>query len=707
MKRLTVYSLAALTCSALMLGSCSNEETFAESDETAGSLKMHITGTRAETGGYDPFDYRTVRIYNDQGLIRKYTPQDEIPDVLQLLRGDYRIAVELGDRSEASFTRKTYRGEEPFVITPKETTQVEVPCSTINTAAEIRFDASIAENFGSDFAVVVCARNAFDAAGIADGSVPALTYSADNTGYFLPPEGVENLSWRFTGRHATKGDVELTGSIRQVKPGIKYTLDLRYSPDKPGYIDFSLTIREPDEIDDTILFSPDPSIRGVDFDMNEVQRYVSGGKTFVISSMGALQSVCVEAAGTVYDLLDPTVAGISSVRSDEFNLTVTLSDEFMALLPAGNTPLLFQITDADGGSLKSEVTFRKQGLVSAEYDAWACSLKLRAICFDDASEVTFRYRRAQKSGIETGDAWKTATAVAEEEEIRTATIEPRWEETTNEAGLPVYTLTQDTGISADAAYEYAVVIDGAESSVETLATAAAQTIPGGDMEDGSMNCFNNNHGTFWDSGNNSLSSPLCQQATFAGITGQYCARLAANKPAALVNLAAGNLFTGSFQQSIPNGIVSFGQPYTWTARPRAMHVLYYAEKLGAVNQNQHSGPLANGEQDKARIYVAIVDWDSPHKVTSGRNAPSGIWDPATQTSTDEGRIIGYGSIAIDRQSEGGTMIPVDLQMHYYDKTAKPSGKLTLVISCATSAYGDYMNGCTSNVLYVDDFGWVY
>ena len=45
---------------------------------------------------------------------------------------------------------------------------------------------------------------------------------------------------------------------------------------------------------------------------------------------------------------------------------------------------------------------------------------------------------------------------------------------------------------------------------------------------------------------------------------------------------------------------------------------------------------------------------------------------------------------------------------YYDTAcAAPQSSYTLVISCATSKYGDYMNGCSKNVLYVDDFEWVY
>ena len=54
------------------------------------------------------------------------------------------------------------------------------------------------------------------------------------------------------------------------------------------------------------------------------------------------------------------------------------------------------------------------------------------------------------------------------------------------------------------------------------------------------------------------------------------------------------------------------------------------------------------------------------------------------------------------------MVPAEIPLLYYDKeAAAPTGKYTLVISCSTSAYGDYMNGCTENVLYVDDFEWVY
>lgn len=41
------------------------------------------------------------------------------------------------------------------------------------------------------------------------------------------------------------------------------------------------------------------------------------------------------------------------------------------------------------------------------------------------------------------------------------------------------------------------------------------------------------------------------------------------------------------------------------------------------------------------------------------------------------------------------------------RATAPDGKYNIVVSCSTSAYGDYMDACTTNVMYVDDFEWVY
>ena len=115
-----------------------------------------------------------------------------------------------------------------------------------------------------------------------------------------------------------------------------------------------------------------------------------------------------------------------------------------------------------------------------------------------------------------------------------------------------------------------------------------------------------------------------------------------------------------------------------------------------------------GDPDKARIFVAIIDWNARHRVASGTKDPTGIWDPAETTQTAEGKLIAYGSLFVDKSTEGEQMVEATLPLNFYDPAAgRPTGKYSIIISCSTSAYGDYMVGCTTNVMYVDDFQWVY
>ena len=107
MKQATKYGFAALLGGILLLGACSKDETIPAGDASTGTLRMHITATRAETDAYDPFDYRTVRIYSDKGLIRKYAPQDEMPAELQLLQGDYRIGASSNSPSRRTGPRRS------------------------------------------------------------------------------------------------------------------------------------------------------------------------------------------------------------------------------------------------------------------------------------------------------------------------------------------------------------------------------------------------------------------------------------------------------------------------------------------------------------------------------------------------------------------------------------------------------------------------
>ncbi|MBR2217102.1 MAG: PCMD domain-containing protein [Alistipes sp.] len=338
-----------------------------------------------------------------------------------------------------------------------------------------------------------------------------------------------------------------------------------------------------------------------------------------------------------------------------------------------------------------------------EADLWQNTGTVTALISADeyASGAALEYR------IKGDTEWQPMQESGYDAGILTATITPEWKTETNPNGLTVYKLVPKKGLFAGHTYEFRLLVGGSEQGAPLEYTApAGNTIPNGDMEDASMSCWTQNNKTaeFWGSGNNTFTKGLCTQAPFAGGT-----RAKLQATSAVGVLASGNLFTGLFQKDlITRGVVSFGQTYAWKARPRALKVQYFAEHIGPVDIDKKFGaPIGMGDQDRARIMVAIVDWNARREVGSGTEPPTGTWDPQEAASTEQGKIIAYGSLFIDESSTGDRMIDTELELHFYDREAKPSGLYQLVISCSTSAYGDFMTGCKSNVLYIDNFEWAY
>ena len=339
-----------------------------------------------------------------------------------------------------------------------------------------------------------------------------------------------------------------------------------------------------------------------------------------------------------------------------------------------------------------------------ETDLWFNTATVTALVTEEElPRAEIRYRQ---KGSET---WLPAQRESTDGGILSCGIAPEWVDAVNDAGAPVKRLNPATGMHAGRTYELQLLIDGEPTETSEYTAPEGDLIPDGDMENPSLSCFtsSNSKAEFWASGNNNFAPSLCTQSTFAGMGGSHCAMLKATSPL-VVGLAAGNLMSGIFYKAdLTTGVVGFGQSYAWTARPTALKVKYHAT-IGIIDQALHDGaPIGEKNQDKARIFVAIVDWSARHEVSSGVKAPTGVWDPAAASSVDEGAIIAYGSIFIDESTPGDAMVEISLPLNFYDTQARPSGRYTLVISSSTSAYGDFMVGCTKNLLYLDDFEWVY
>lgn len=738
MKRILTYLL--LPGLLALSGACS-EAPEGDSDRT-GSLQMEITTTRSETdGSYLPEEHLVVRIYDSRdNLLRKYTSAENIPARLSLLAGEYRVAVEAGKAADASFTERSYRGEETFAVEAGKVTPVKVVCKLRSTVVQVRFDETVVSNFAAGYftRVAVCAP--YDDDDVLEGRVPSLKYTADAAGYFSLPENTSAMSWRFEGTHTERGEIVQTGQITGpsdgsgLKPGGKYTLTFRFSKDKPGYIEAVLIEVDPstDDRDDTIIFSPDPTVEGAGFDAKALMRYTGGDKTFNIATVAAMQRVTLTVDGTEYSLFDaenpdlPAVEGILARQQSSQQLTVTLTDAFFAAAAAGDHTLSFHVLDNDKGELTAETPLRMQGLLpvtESDYDLWSKTLTLRAVSFDETSTVftldAGNGDTQELSGIQgTNDCY-------------TAVFGPEWESSVNRHGQTVYSIREGTGIQVGMNYTYTVAYAGntIQGTISTPGPDDADRqiaeqflIPDGDMEDETLPCFTetgSSNSNFWGSGNNNNAESLCKPDVYDGNRFAKLQSVAAGM-VTFYSLAAGNLFTGTFTMKNMTGTVSFGQKYNYAARPAALRVNYHA-KIGTVDYNLANGPLAKGEQDKARIFVAVVDWSSRHKVAStysmtGSSSCSGSWDPekdmygGNDATKNEGRIIGYASMWIETSTDGDVLISSDdaLKLYWYDtQTDAPTGNYTLVISCSANAYGDFFNGCSTNHLHVDDFRWVY
>ena len=380
---------------------------------------------------------------------------------------------------------------------------------------------------------------------------------------------------------------------------------------------------------------------------------------------------------------------------------------------------ILKVTDAKGKSTTKTLTCHLTGKAALAYnndaDLWANTATVTAANVPDGGSVQYRVKGAAD--------WTDAVLV-EGSKYRLA---PVYETSKNAAGLDVHTIKAGTGVFAATTYEVRIAKDGQAVDSKEFATAVGDKIPNGDMSgwskriwiDGSNNEFpitypNPEGMKVWDSGNNAfleqnngeetLFTPLCRQDE----TEPGTARLQARMVLGFV-FAPGNMFTGDFDYSGFSGTVNFGKPYAWTARPRALKVRYKAQigKIDKVGSYDPDGASYQDKQDCARIFVAVVNWKAQHGVTSGMTAPTGMWDPATAKSLDEGAILGYGDLVITQTATG--WIEATLPFNWYAKDAAnpASAPFSLVISCATSMRGDYLTGCSTNTMQVDDFEWVY
>ena len=736
MKKLLSYMLGA----ALLLGAtaCDKEAASVEAGEGVVRFGISCLPDAVRAVAETPQAY-TIRIYNaDNGLIRRFDADNTMPEALYLLAGDYTIDVEAGDPTNTAFRYTTdeernaqlYYKTVPavsFSIEAGVEKSVQVIVPTQHVAATVCFDPAAAENRHLQNVQIeviattessIANSEAFDKAA---AKSPRLQFGAlidenEQSGCLLPPAEAKHLFYRFTAADGTKPVTKIDAITADLQPNKHYTTRFNYAV-SDGYLDIEIqTVTEGmDSFHDHFGIRTEPTIAGDGFNIGDPQPYAAGNSvSFVCTAYPTINTIELDGteiyAGGRATYAIPYVS-IEQISAKE--VIVTLEPSWFDPKPNIGGEAVLTI---NGKSYT--YSFSKQtGLLEVTrryYDLWNNTATFRAIVPDDLNPETVQFRFRRQGAAD----WIELEAEVQGNMLYEAICTPRWHEQTNSTGQTVYAPDPDTGIFADNTYEYALWVNGTqEGETMTFTTTTTQTIPYGDLEDANLACWKTDtKSTNWESGNNGAADGLCKQQTFNGQQGNFCARLKASSNM-LSTLASGNLFFGTFVQSGFNGTVSFGQSYDWTARPTSLKLKYWA-LIGNVTHNKHNTIIPMNSPDQASIYVAIVDWDRPHDVTSGATIVKGVWsaedgsNPIDSDGKPVGTIIGYGTyyptgITNGTSENDGEMIELEIPLYYYDTETKPSKSYTLVIGCSTSRYGDWMNGCSTNVMYLDDFRWGY
>ena len=362
------------------------------------------------------------------------------------------------------------------------------------------------------------------------------------------------------------------------------------------------------------------------------------------------------------------------------------------------------LVDYDTEEIDDTIVFEpvSTGLsASAPYEIWAGHATVHADVdegeYSDPSKIGFAY---STDGVN----WTSVSSV-------------RTGEGTYDAVL--------TGLAPQTKYTYKLVIDGEDTGEPMeFTTEAAPAVPNGSFEETSTSAsgkytefYSSGDSPWWGSGNGSKG--INGSADFGGFI--ICKPDASEKKDgnqsacltstwALVKFAAGNLFSGYFAglEGTKGGKVAFGRKFT--GRPTALRVWlkYSTGKINRIDSSPAGETITTDNYDIGRVQIALGNWD-PRKYGGNDECPILVNTTDTKTFVDfstDASTIAFGDLQLqgDASNSHNTWKEYIIPIDYRDETVTPS---YIVISCASSKYGDYFTGCDSSKLWIDGMELLY
>ena len=729
MKNVKLY-IAVLNCIILSLFSCKKDVGLAE---TEGSLKlsigvsekMNVISRSLVSEEQEILEKNCkVRIYSGETLVQKYQGIENLPAEIALVSGDYSVRVTAGDSVAASFEQRFFEGKKDFSIEKGAVSTVEVNCGIANTVVAIVWDESLKEIFKEDYQVTVTS------------STGELVYSSANAnakGYFSLPEDNRKLTCKFRATTLGGKTYESSSELSDLSPATLYNLTYSYKDMEVGPTGGAALNIKVEEVPlgdtYTITLKQRPVIVGKDvdgqsYDLEQpmyLELNTQADYSIQVSTSSALTSLIFrnerfEEWGGSANLLDiltlneqdmETWKNVGISVSDKKQTsngdvwTVCFAEDLIAKMTAeeGSVETTIEAVDAEGKSrvtvwniVASNATVKTSE--TKPYEVWTSKATLRGTVTTALESVPkFRYRAKNTADWTTVEATRVEKAFSKE----------------------------ITGLTPGTTYEYQAMDGEKASSVTCEFTTEAAFQPDNASFEytqtlkvstllGPKDClFFYKEGTemWWDTGNTGSvtgGKNITTQDSSIKNSGDYSVKLASTS--IMNTFAAGNLFAGKFlgTEGLSYGILGWGRPCT--SRPKALKV-WVRYTPGTVD---YGGHIPEGESDNGIIYVAVGDWQSSDSqygaewpVVVRTKGPS-LFDPKDAGTIGYGEHIFTENYGTDTETSMKEItVPLDYE-GYGGYNRKPK---SIIIVAAASQYGDYYEGSSSSVMWLDDMELIY
>lgn len=667
-----------------------------------------------------------VRIYEGDKLIRKYSSWSSVPEKIDLSAGtDYRVRVVAGDSVSASLDKKYYEGVETFSVVDGQTTSVEVNCNIANTLVKVNFSEELKTYLASGAVTV--------SVDVGNGALD-YNWSEEGTespvGYYMLPSGKEYLTCVFNATTKNGKKITQTNKIEPAKASTLYTLTYTLSTEEPehptdeGGAFFSL------KVDETPLYTQKEEI-GIY--RRPVIRVMSGEEEIntdspwflslnssvspkiIMSGSSTLTTASVE--GTLLEKLG--LSGIIDLLSEESvgalqqkGITLTIPAE------AQGKQIVMDWGKNSWNELLKEETMYSLRYVLADEQGKQRELDWQIVVSDmnvQAVEIP-RFETWADRTVFYGEVIEGHTPGAET--VYSFQYRKKGEEAWSQnipAVLSGQTIKSDVlkGLTPGTTYEYRILEDTKISNIVCeVTTEEASVLPNSGFENWSGDVpkliYGSGETMFWDSGNHG-SQKVSRNVTTPDATvrhsGNYSAKLSSIYASMLGigQFAAGNIFIGQYLETQMDGLTGHG--VLGLGRPFASRPLALRGYIRYISGNVDKGgdKIANGTQDKGIIYVALTDGE-------GEEFNGTRWSFVIKTKESKffdkngANVVAYGDKIWEASTEGEGMHEFIIPFEYKSMERIPN---RIMLVAAASQFGDYFQGSTGSVMWLDDLELIY